>query len=74
LAYSQCPETILGRPINIKRKEVDMADKIKVVVEPLADPNIRKLARALIRLVEEQNEQPASPPSPTPKGGDGAGS
>jgi hypothetical protein len=59
-----------GRPDkNHKRKEVDMADNIRIKVEPVAEPNLRKLARALIALAEQQLQaEEAAKTPPEPKG------
>ncbi|HVX20780.1 MAG TPA: hypothetical protein VHB02_05485 [Acidimicrobiales bacterium] len=49
-----------------------MADNIRIKVEPLAQPNLRKLARALIALAQQQLEaEEAAKTSPDSEGVDG---
>ena len=43
-----------------------MSDKVKVTVEPRSEANLRKLARALIALVE-QTEEKEPLPEPLPE-------
>lgn len=40
-----------------------MSKSVRIKVEPKSQPDLRKLARALLQLVEQQNaEQTAKPP------------